>query len=369
MKSPAKKYGSKALPKVEDTTEKVEELLISFSSKPDSKEYKGDVAHDYTYSSGLGPESGTKAEYYDLLSIGDASKDDRIMLCPSPDGAPNGRFYKSILSKSKYARQQLRYNKTAAKFKEQQKQYHSAMIRSLVSSRKAKTKESKLRKQSNAYPKEEIPRKSTEGGNVGEHRPFAIEKCIADTNPTCNDSLSGPKVGIACPRSSKSVSGFNLNSQTLINNPARSFSGLAINNQAQAVPTSKSPQLKKSYAAWRKDSFDRQTLRRASSISINLPLNLTTRSSTSCQGSDSSFPSLPSLHKLQFPRSGHDLPALEGTKWSRRSSLSSLASRKSRTSAYSATSSNEVDRSHSQRFSVNFFISSISLMSMGVGGL
>ena len=359
LRNPAKKYGPKAATRPEDTTQNVKATVASLSSEAGANGGMGNLAHENRHCSKLGRKDATGTENGASQSIPDSTpKDVGTRLCPSPEGVPNGRFYKSIISKSKYERQQLRYNKTAAKLKEHQQEYHSAMIRSLVSSRDTKAKQIKQQRRSNQGSTEGTTRKDRKSG-ISEANSLSPVK-NSHIKSTHSARSSGVECFISGARTSKSGTALYSSSQHRFKGSARSFSG--ISGHGISDSKGRNTNFKRIFTAWRRKSSDRLKLERTSSASIDLPLNLTARNSTSSRGSNSSFPSLPSHEKLQLPRSRHALHLMEGNNSFLQISQFPLSPRPSKTSGEIVPSTHEMDLSHSQSISVRFIYLSAILL-------
>ena len=358
VKTPAKKYLTKAATKYEDTIQNVEEPSSSLSSETNGDATDTTYENRHCSSLGINGASGTKNG--GSQSIPDSTpKDVGTKLCPSPEGVPSGRFYKSTLSKSKYERQQLRHHGTAAKLKEQQKEYHSAMIRSLVSSREAKAKQVKQEKLISQGANQDTLRKDRQSGFKGAYLLSSAKK--NDRKPTQSARPSGAKRNTSRARISKSGTALYSSSQPRFKDPTRSYSGIAIGVHTISDWMGRNTDFKRTFNPWRKKSLDRLKSERASSASIDMPLNLTARNSTSSRGSNSSFPSLPSYEKLQFPRSRHELLLMERNSSFLQISQFPLSPRTSKTSGATFPSSHETDPSQSQSVSVrSIYLSFIS---------
>ena len=329
-------------PKVKDTKLESEVSLMTFSSDEDigrDIDIMGRANH--------GPNSYrcSIVRPNNIASVADdfiedvSNDDDKRQYSPQPTESV---FAKSVLPQAKNIRQQLRNNKAVAMFKEQQKEYHSAMIRSLVSSKDARIKQSKHRKSII---------EGREGGYDEEYSPFAIAK----SSPTDSTTAGEESFGAEWVCTSRSFSAVPSHLQFQKEYSAKSFNTFVTN--AQPVASKSRGSLHKTHAAWRRRSFEQPGPEHSSSISIDAPPppppELTTLRSTLYQesASDSSFPSLPSVDKLQFPKAGYQMHGLEESRPSSQNSRGSLVATKD-SSAKIIHTSNESSRDYSQSVSV-----------------
>ena len=322
---------------MKDTKLESEVSLMTFSSDEDigrDIEIMDDANHGpFSYGcSALRPKNiASVADNF----IEDVSKDDDKRLC-SPQQTESV-FAKSMLPQAKNIRQQLKNNRAIAMFKEQQKEYHSAMIRSLVSSKDARVKQSKHRKSSS---------QGQEGGYDEEYSPFAIAK----SNPTDSTTAGVENFGAEWVCTSRSFSALPSHSQLQSDHSAKSLNTFVAN--AQPTASSSRGLFHKTHAAWRRRSFEQPGPGHCSSTSIDAPPppELTTLRSTLYQesGSDSSFPSLPSVDKLQFPKAEQQMHGFEED---RQNSPGSVVTANS--SGKITQSSNESTRGYSQSVSVS----------------
>ena len=309
-------------PNAADMAPRVDLPLMTFSSDEDAEKETLNHGNDSRGVSHFGHRDATKAEKDATQVSKENSNNGKVSF---PIDTICSKYGDSITSQSIYVRQQLGNNKTAAKLKEQQTEYHSAMIRSLIASKDAKAKETEQCKLGSTNLKEVNARKNPKCDTGQEHGRLFLKTLNSKIPVKLSSRPADDKHDVNIASVSNSVNTIASNIRAQIKDSARSFDNFGLNNRALSTRAVTPP--KKSDTADMTET-NRLKAQRASCKSIELPLNLTTRNSAYFEGSTSSFPSLPSLDKLQFPKSGHELHFLEGSKLVLRNSQSALASRK-----------------------------------------
>ncbi|XP_065059468.1 uncharacterized protein LOC135686979 isoform X2 [Rhopilema esculentum] len=260
-------------------------VLIRFESDEDSKQESKDTHRAGQFNQG-------PASKYSTLA-----KDNNNVGTKPPDQGhyENSQLIdtKSYVTSSTPRRLQFQRdeNKTALKIAERQREYHSSMIRLLVSSRDPKVQQAEFLKLTN-------------GGNNSKHSTKNIDFSASKHNTAEEDSGLSHKDH--CPRLAPATSIINgpsnicvTKSKTTTDTSNNIFLGLRPNNDSEVSGPSRTSV--KSFAT---ESQLRKTASTLSTVPVKSS-NVFSKSRKNIFSDDSSFsfPSLPSLDKLQFTAS------------------------------------------------------------------
>lgn len=213
------------------------------------------------------------------------------------------------------ARQQRENNRTVVRFKEQLKEYHSEMIRSIITSNEGKRKQ---------VGEDEIAKKkdmSSKSGVTEGRFCHTLSKMVNDSNcgNHCVDTsttVSTGKCNLNKNNASYTIESISSSLRTQIKDSARYFCSLTATLNGRSSPIGNFNSKVKSDCNMAGNKARIKPDRKAFH-SVDMPLNLATKNScvsTSYAESSCSFPSLPSFDKLQFPKSAHELPFPEGSR-------------------------------------------------------